>query len=114
MADSKSEKSETRVTQSPEEAGGVDLEQVKPTADKSAKEVKESLAHEPDKELHPSGEPKRSADQTNLPGGEAYPEDPPVRTTRPDVEILRSLATGAGAHVPPDPEKYWPDGRPRL
>ena len=49
----------------------------------------------------------------SYPGGEAYPEDPPVRTTRPDVKILSSLATGAGQHVPPDPEKYDEMGRPR-
>lgn len=60
-----------------------------------------------------TAEPKRSADKSSSPGGEAYPEDPPVRTTRPDVPIVQSLASGAGAHVPPDPDVYTPEGRLR-
>lgn len=60
-----------------------------------------------------TSEPEKSADQTSYPGGEADPEDPPVRTTRPDVPIVQSLATGAGQHVPPDPDVYRPDGRLR-
>jgi hypothetical protein len=104
-------KSDTRVTQDPaaDQAG-----EVKATADMSGKELKDSLANQADRDLHPAGEPKRSADKSSAPGGEAYPEDPPVRTTRPDVPIVTSLATGAGAHVPPDPDKYTPEGRPRY
>jgi hypothetical protein len=60
-----------------------------------------------------TSEPKRSGDKSSSPGGEAYPEDPPVRTTRPDVPIVQSLATGAGQHVPPDPDDYTPEGRVR-
>lgn len=103
-------KSETKVTEDP---AADEAAKVKPTSEMSGKELKESLAHPEDADLHPAGEPKRSADKTSSPGGEAYPEDPPVRTTRPDVPILQSLATGAGAHVPPDPEYYTPEGRPR-
>lgn len=113
MAERKQQEA-AEVTQTPDEAAGVESGgQVKATADMSAKEVKESLAFEPDRKLHPSGEPERSADQSSSPGGEAYPEDPPVRTTKPDVPILRSLATGAGAHVPPSADDYTFEGRPK-
>jgi hypothetical protein len=60
-----------------------------------------------------TSEPKKSADKTSYPGGDADPEDPPVRTTRPDVPVVNALATGAGQHVPPDPDDYTPEGRPR-
>ena len=61
-----------------------------------------------------TAEPKREADKTSAPvNNDAQPEDPPVRTTRPDVPIAVALATGAGQHEPPDPEKYTPEGRPR-
>jgi len=37
--------------------------------------------------------------------GDAEPNDPPMRTTRPDVPVLESLKVGAGAHLPNlDPE----------
>src|SRR5689334_15038518 len=58
--------------------------------------------------------PKREPDKTSYPtGGEAHPDDPPVRAARPDTAIGVSLATGAGEHVPPDPDDYTPEGRPR-
>lgn len=42
-------------------------------------------------------------DQTSFPGpGEAKPDQPPVRTTEADTPIAQTLATGAGAHQPPD------------
>jgi hypothetical protein len=61
-----------------------------------------------------TAEPSHGADKTSIPGP-SYPpaEDPPVRTTRPDVPIAVALASGAGEHTPPDLEKYTPDGRPR-
>lgn len=91
-----------------------DDEQVKPTSEQSARDMKDSLAHAPDRELHPAGMPKDPAAKTSYPvPSETGVEDPPIRTTRHDVPILRSLATGAGAHVPPDPDKYHADGRPR-
>jgi hypothetical protein len=55
------------------------------------------------------------ADKTSSPNpNDAKLEDPPVRTTRPDVPIAASSAVGAGQHVPPDPELYDEFGRPRL
>lgn len=106
---------ETRVTQDAADSAGVEGG---PADEQSVKGAK--LAHE-DKALRGgradgailTSEPKRSADKTSASGGEAYPEDPPVRTTRPDVPIAVSMATGAGQHVPPDPEEYRPDGRVR-
>lgn len=60
-------------------------------------------------------EPKREADKTSSPvPNDAELEDPPVRTTRTDVPIAVSLATGAGQHEPPDPDKYHADGRHKL
>lgn len=60
-------------------------------------------------------EPKREADKTSSPvPNDAKAEDPPVRTTRTDVPIVVSLATGAGQHEPPDPELYDANGRPYL
>ncbi len=90
---------------------------VRPTADLSAKELKASLAHQEDAKLHPGGEPEKTADKTSAPGpysgeGAAEINDPPVRTNRPDVAIVGTLATGAGAHVPPNPDEVHPDGRP--
>jgi hypothetical protein len=105
---------DTKVTQSAEDAQGVSAAQVKPTNDRKWSDVKAELTHEPDKALHPSGEPEHAADRTSIPGPEYPPlERPPVSTTRPDREVLRSLVTGAGAHEPPDPEKYDAEGRPR-
>lgn len=106
---------DTRVTQPAQDApGGVGTHQVKPTEDLSAKEVKARLVNPADRELHPSGQPEHEADRTSLPTAYAPIERPPVSTTRPDRDILTSLATGAGAHEPPDPEKYDAEGRPRL
>lgn len=110
MAESKSE---TRVTQTSQDAEGVSAQQVEPTADRKWSDIKADMTHEPDKKLHPSGEPKHEADRTSLPTAYAPIERPPVSTTKAGEEILRSLVTGAGAHVPPDPEKYDAEGRPR-
>jgi hypothetical protein len=61
-----------------------------------------------------TGDLKREADKSSSPvPNDAQLEDPPVRTARPDVPIAVSSAVGAGQHVPPDPEKYTPEGRPR-
>src|SRR5690349_15684657 len=41
------------------------------------------------------------ADKTSVPNGlDGKPNDPPVRTNRPDVPIAGSLVAGAGAHEP--------------
>lgn len=115
MAQNQQNKEEAvKVTQSAEDApGGVNAQQVKPTEDRKWSDVKADMTHAPDRDLHPSGEPEHEADRTSLPTAYAPIERPPVSTTRPDQEILRSLVTGAGAHVPPDPAKYTPEGRPR-
>jgi len=43
----------------------------------------------------------RDADRTGQAGpGDAELNDPPVRTDRPDVPVLVSLAVGAGRHEP--------------
>jgi len=58
------------------------------------------------------------ADESPAPGpykGEGAPklDDPPVRTTDPNVPIAQTLAAGAGEHTPPDPDKYDAEGRLR-
>jgi hypothetical protein len=93
--------------------GGVDERQVKPTVDRKWSAVKADMTHPADRELHPSGEPEHEADRTSLPTAYAPIERPPVSTTKAGEKILQSLVTGAGAHMPPDPEKYTPEGRPR-
>ncbi len=53
------------------------------------------------------------ADKSSLPNaGDAESEQPPVRAGRPDTPIAQTLAAGAGAHQPPDPDVFGPDGRP--
>jgi hypothetical protein len=52
------------------------------------------------------------ADKTSAPvPNDAKPEQPPVRTVRPDTPIAQSLAAGAGAHEPADQDMFQPDGR---
>ncbi len=52
------------------------------------------------------------ADKSSAPNAnDAKTEDPPVRTSRPDVDIAQTLAAGAGEHRPPDPDVYDPQGR---
>lgn len=108
--------SETEVTQKAADAAGVEN-----TATADQPTIKGAkLAHE-DPALRGgrtdghilTSEPPSTADQSSWPGGDASIEDPPVRTTRPDVPIVVSLATGAGQHVPPDPDVYTPEGRLR-
>ncbi len=84
-----------------------------PTSEMSGKELKVSIAYSPDADLHPDGEPEKEADKTSYPvPNDAEINDPPLRTNRPDVPIVRTLATGAGAHEPPSPDEVHPDGRP--
>ncbi len=53
------------------------------------------------------------ADKSSLPNADdAESEQPPVRAGRPDTPIAQTLAAGAGAHQPPDPDVFGPDGRP--
>jgi len=59
-------------------------------------------------------EPEHPADQTPYPVAEQPPhERPPFSTARPDVPIVTSAVTGAGAHTPPPADEFTPDGRPR-
>lgn len=107
MADNRQVDSEPKVE--PARAQG----QVKPASELSGKELKASLRFQEDAPLHPSGEPDKQADKTSYPvPNDAEIDDPPLRTNRPDVPIIGSLATGAGAHEPPDPDLVHPDGRP--
>jgi hypothetical protein len=77
-------------------------------------DVREHLAYAPDRELHPSGEPDHPADRTSVNGPENPPlHRPPVASPRPDAELVRTLATGAGAHEPPNPDEYNADGSPK-
>lgn len=89
--------------------------QVKPARKLSGRDLKAQILHEPDRDLHPDGDPEHAADRTSAPGP-VYPpvERPPVSTTRHDEPVLQSLVTGAGAHEPPDPEKYDAAGRWRA
>jgi hypothetical protein len=112
--------SDTEVSQAPADAHGVE------GAPQDQANIKGAvnLGQPSDKDRQVAGgrtdgpiltaDPSHEADKTSLPGP-SYPpaEDPPVRTTRPDVPIVVALASGAGQHVPPDPDKYTPEGRPR-
>ena len=52
------------------------------------------------------------ADKTSAPNAnDAKPNEPPVRTSRPDVPIAQSLGSGAGAHKPVDDPNIGADGR---
>lgn len=105
-------KQDTEVTQDAPPVGSAGQESVKGA--KFAGEHDSVRGGRPDGPILTS-EPPKQADKTSSPvPNDAKPEDPPVRTTRPDVPIAVSLASGAGKHEPPDPELYHPDGRPRL
>jgi hypothetical protein len=61
-----------------------------------------------------TSEPPAEADKSSYPvADDAKSHQPPVRSTRADVPIAVSMATGAGQHVPPDPDEYDAQGRPR-
>lgn len=61
----------------------------------------------------PKGSALKKADATSGPDvSDAEPNDPPVRTDRPDVPVVSVLEEGAGAHTPPNPDEIGPDGRP--
>jgi hypothetical protein len=54
------------------------------------------------------------ADETSMPNHlNTETEQPPVRTAKPDTAVAQTLTAGAGAHTPPDPDEFGPDGRPR-
>jgi hypothetical protein len=88
--------------------------QVKPTADRSRRDLEADVVNTGDIELGVLDEPEHAADRTSVPGPEYPPADrPPVATTRFDEPVVLSLVTGAGAHMPPDPDVYDPEGRIR-
>lgn len=93
--------------------GGVSLQQVEPTVDRSDKDLKADLTR-PDEADLALQEPSHPADRTPYPVAEQPPhERPPFSTARPDVPIVSSAVKGAGAHTPPPPDQFLPDGRPR-
>ena len=106
MADSKSAAAEGSVEPVP-------VEEVKPAADMSGAEIKDALTFQEDRKLHPAGEPADEASKE--PGGPpaTEPDRPPYATNRPDHPIITSLATGSGAHTPPDPATVDADGSVR-
>jgi len=114
MANQNKPEAPAEVTQAAVDSpGGVPLQQVKPTADRSDKDLKADLVL-PDEANLSLKEPEHPADQTPYPVGEQPPiERPPFATGRPDVPIVNSMITGAGEHTPPDPDEYTPDGRLR-
>jgi hypothetical protein len=91
-----------------------DAAQVQPTADRSDAELKDVVVNKADLEKGVLSEPEHAADRTSIPGPEYPPADrPPVASPRPESELISALVTGAGAHTPPDPEKYDAEGRLR-
>ncbi len=70
------------------------------------------VEHPPVEDQPKDGELKVADQAAETPNLDAEANDPPVRTNRPDVPILQSLATGAGQHRPPAEDEIGPDGRP--
>lgn len=107
MAD---EQSEAEKATSGQEVETVDV--TVPVVDNTSSEdeLKESLTHKDDAELHPTGEPETESEKE--PGGPPAtdPNRPPYATNRSDTPILHSLATGSGQHTPPDPATVDADG----
>lgn len=112
MAEKKTE--ENKITPAPEDSG-VGERQVKPAWDRTDADLKADLTSPEDVEKGVLKEPEHEADKSPYPVQEQPPQErPPYSTGRPDVPIVQSAVLGAGAHTPPDPEQFWPDGRPRL
>jgi hypothetical protein len=91
----------------------VPVEEVKPASAMSDKELKEALTFQEDAKLHPTGEPDDPG--SKAPGGfaDSEPNNPPYKTNHPDEPILTALATGSGAHTPPNPDEVDADGYSR-
>jgi hypothetical protein len=51
--------------------------------------------------------------ETSMPNVLETEPAPPISTQEPDVPIAQTLAAGAGAHTPPDPDEFDKEGRPR-
>ena len=107
------DKPAAEVTQEPAAVGATDAPDVNVKGAKLAHEDKQLAGGRTDGHIL-TGEPPADADKSSYPGpGDAKSEQPPVRTTRPDVGIAVSMSTGAGEHVPPDPDEYDAQGRLR-
>ena len=107
------QKSNTPVTGEVVRNEDIPAAQVQPSRDRSKAELKADLVNKDDEKLGVLKEPDHLQDQTSVPTEYAPAERPPWATQRFDVPIVTSAVTGAGAHMPPDPEKFDADGRPR-
>lgn len=56
----------------------------------------------------------KSDDLTTAVVGDADVHDPPARSALPDEPVADAVGAGQGAHTPPDPAAFDPDGRPRA
>lgn len=107
-------KDEAKV-EAPPEGVGINPQQVKPAEDMSKAELKKVLVAKDDEKVGVLTAPTHEADKSPYPVQEQPPvERPPYATGRPDVPIVQSAVLGAGAHTPPDPDQFHPDGRPKL
>lgn len=66
---------------------------------------------QPNPTPHPTPGDLKADDAQPAIVGDAKADDAPVRTDRPDVNIVQRLGHGMGEHVPPDPAKFDEDGR---
>jgi hypothetical protein len=114
----------SEITQTPQEAGGVER-----TAEPDASKVKGAevvskagarlleraeVVHNVAVGRVVTDVAPSDSDKDSYPHGTgAKYDDPPVRTSRPDIPIAESLGSGAGEHVPPNPDVYRDDGRIR-
>jgi hypothetical protein len=112
MAD---QKQKDQTVERPPADSGVGERQVKPIQDRSREEQVQDLTTPSDIKKGVLKEPEHEIDQSPYPSQSEVPpqERPPFATGRPDVPIVQSAVTGAGAHTPPDPEQFDADGRPR-
>lgn len=111
MAAKKDDQAPAEVTQEPAAVGTVEQQDVK-GAELVNKPADSPVAGGRTDGPILTSEPPAEADKSSYAGpGDAEAEQPPVRTTRPDVAIAVSMATGAGQHTPPDPDKYDEMGR---
>jgi hypothetical protein len=114
MAEQKPKEAQQTVEPPPADSG-VGERQVKPIQDRTREEQAADLTTPGDVKKGVLQEPEHEIDQSPYPSQTQVPpqERPPFATGRPDVPIVQSAVTGAGAHTPPDPDEYAPDGRPR-
>lgn len=78
--------------------------------------TKDSEERLPGEGKPPADQPAESSlkEADKVPGpftGDADLHDPPVRSNRPESELVETLAVGAGRHEPPDDDEFDADGR---